>query len=61
MKLLIVLIFIFGTFLTAENNKPKIKPRTVAACVGDNPCRACKNCKYWKRCAKDGKTCGVCK
>ena len=32
-----------------------------ATCYGDDPCRACKNCKYGKHCAKEGGKCGVCK
>ncbi len=60
-KSLILLFLAAGTFISAHNSKPIEAKRTVATCVGDNPCKACKNCKYCKRCAKDGNTCGVCK
>ena len=33
----------------------------MATCTGKTPCNACKNCRFCGHCAKDGKTCGVCK
>lgn len=61
-KYLILLLLAAGMLVSAHDIKPVITPRrSVATCVGDNPCKACKNCKYCKRCAKEGKTCGVCK
>ena len=32
----------------------------LARCVGDWPCRACRNCSMCKYCHKDGGYCGVC-
>ncbi|MET3981139.1 hypothetical protein ABIB62_003784 [Mucilaginibacter sp. UYP25] len=60
-KSLLILFLAAGSLVSAHNSKPIAAKRTVATCVGDNPCKACKNCKYCKRCAKDGNTCGVCK
>ena len=32
----------------------------LATCVGNHPCKACKNCTACKYCHKDGGYCGVC-
>jgi hypothetical protein len=33
----------------------------LATCTGADPCQACKNCRYYRHCAKDSGTCGICK
>ncbi len=57
----LLFILLFSVFssrsLPVKHNNVKL----FATCKGNTPCHACKNCKYFKRYAKDGLTCGVCK
>ena len=60
MRLLILSIFAW-VILSAPTNiykLPTLEP-TIATCKGENPCRACSNCKYCKLC-NSGCKCGVC-
>jgi len=36
------------------------KVKSFECCSGDASCTACSNCKYFKHCAKEGGSCGVC-
>lgn len=62
-QLTLILSISVGLLIGSTNIKPSTKHlnKSVATCVGADPCKACKNCKYCKRCAKKGLTCGVCK